>query len=428
MNYQIRTTRQARPTKSDSSKKTIYLRIFPMWDFKGKDFIISSRQTIDKNQWNNQKKLAKSMSIESQRFNTKLQKLEDQVSQLFDEYIKTNKTPDIKVFKQYIEYKLFGKGEGINNTLDASKLLLRYLEQHGHKLGLPRKKRFLFVQQRVDEFNQMRFKTIKVELKHINREWYNGFQNFLMNRFKYQTDTLTGYLKVLRSAVRDAYLDNYIERYPFEGCKLQKGEENMRYLTKYDLNKLINFRTNDARMQLVADCFVFATQTGLAFTDLKAVTKQMIFQEGNIPMIKKKRQKTDVECKIPLNPIALQIIQKYKTHQAIIGTDVLLPVIHLNDYNVLLKMIAIHCKINTKLSSHVARHTFATTVWMNHGDSSMETLQVILGHKDLRTTHRYGKVSGEKVAKVANKVFAQPCEDGGLHPDKLMSNAMMNAN
>ena len=103
---QIRIARQVRPTKNDKQLNMIYLRIFVRWDGKGKDFILSSRVSINKNQWNDTKKAPIGNSIESRRINNSIQKLENEVYSLFDEYNKTTKTPSVNNFKTYINKKL----------------------------------------------------------------------------------------------------------------------------------------------------------------------------------------------------------------------------------------------------------------------------------------------------------------------------------
>ena len=47
-----------------------------------------------------------------------------------------------------------------------------------------------------------------------------------------------------------------------------------------------------------------------------------------------------------------------------------------------LKEIADLCGIHKKLHTHLARHTFATTVTLNNG-IPMETVSKLLGHKKL---------------------------------------------
>lgn len=67
----------------------------------------------------------------------------------------------------------------------------------------------------------------------------------------------------------------------------------------------------------------------------------------------------------------------------------------LNEY---LKEIADVCGIQKRLTYHVARHTFATTVTLNNG-VPMETVSKMLGHKNLRMTQHYAKLLDQKVSE-----------------------------
>ena len=66
-------------------------------------------------------------------------------------------------------------------------------------------------------------------------------------------------------------------------------------------------------------------------------------------------------------------------------------------YNSYLKEVADLCGIKKKLTTHTARHTFATTVLILN-DVPMETAMELLGHTDLRTTQIYGKIVQKKVS------------------------------
>lgn len=67
-------------------------------------------------------------------------------------------------------------------------------------------------------------------------------------------------------------------------------------------------------------------------------------------------------------------------------------------YNACLKEIADLCGIKKKLTTHTARHTFATTVLLIN-DVPMETAKEPLGHTDIRTIQIYGKIVQKKISK-----------------------------
>ena len=56
----------------------------------------------------------------------------------------------------------------------------------------------------------------------------------------------------------------------------------------------------------------------------------------------------------------------------------------------LLKEIADLCSITKRLTTHVARHTAATVVFLAN-DVSMENVSKILGHSNIRMTQHYAK-------------------------------------
>lgn len=64
--------------------------------------------------------------------------------------------------------------------------------------------------------------------------------------------------------------------------------------------------------------------------------------------------------------------------------------------------------INKELTTHTARHTFATTVTLSNG-MPIETVSKLLGHSSIKTTQIYAKVVEKKVSedmKTLNKKWS----------------------
>ena len=57
--------------------------------------------------------------------------------------------------------------------------------------------------------------------------------------------------------------------------------------------------------------------------------------------------------------------------------------------------------INKNLTTHIARHTFATTVTLANG-VPIETVSRMLGHTSIKTTQIYAKVIEQKVSDDMN--------------------------
>jgi site-specific recombinase XerD len=81
-----------------------------------------------------------------------------------------------------------------------------------------------------------------------------------------------------------------------------------------------------------------------------------------------------------------------------IAKNKLLPVCSNQRMNGYLKEIADICGIKKPLTTHIARHTFATTVTLTKG-VPIETASKMLGHSDLKTTQIYSKVVDRKIAE-----------------------------
>ena len=69
--------------------------------------------------------------------------------------------------------------------------------------------------------------------------------------------------------------------------------------------------------------------------------------------------------------------------------------------NAYLKEIADVCGIHKNLTTHLARHTFATTVTLSKG-VSISTVSKMLGHRSLKTTQIYAKVLDSKIGYEMN--------------------------
>ena len=158
------------------------------------------------------------------------------------------------------------------------------------------------------------------------------------------------------------------------------------------------------RMELVRDAFLFQCYSGLAFIDLSELKAEHIVEdnEGNL-WIRKARQKTNIMCNVPLLDIPIQILEKYKGHPLCNKTGKLLPVLSNQKMNSYLKEIADLCAIKKNLSTHSARHSYATSVCLANG-VSIENVAKMLGHSNISMTKRYARVLDQSILNDMQKV------------------------
>jgi integrase len=184
------------------------------------------------------------------------------------------------------------------------------------------------------------------------------------------------------------------------GCKLWAGI----CISQAELDKLLTKRFSIPRLEKIRDVFVFCCFTGLAFIDVKEL-KPEDFTTGSdgTVWIRKKRQKTKNWSNIPLMPAAQKILDKYKGDAECEINGTLLPVPSNQKMNAYLKEISELCGLNMKLTTHVARHTFATTVTLSNG-ISMEAVSKMLGHSSLDMTKKYARILDKYIADEMAKI------------------------
>ena len=174
---------------------------------------------------------------------------------------------------------------------------------------------------------------------------------------------------------------------PYLSFKLKKGKsKDPVFLLESELDEIKKYKPTSERLARVKDLFIFQCFTGMAYTDVCSFSKGDIYEAEGKKVIRSSRNKTDESFITLLLPEAEAIAEKY-------GYD--LPKISNQKYNDYLKLLGAGAEIDKALTSHVARHTFATYL-LNKG-VPIETVSRALGHSTLGMTQHYAKLLGKKV-------------------------------
>lgn len=144
--------------------------------------------------------------------------------------------------------------------------------------------------------------------------------------------------------------------------------------------------------------FLFACFTGLAFADVSTLRPEHLEQDNNGDWwIRKgrvkleRRRKSSSIANVPLLPVPLAILKKYESHPICLKQGTCLPVVCNQKANSYLKEIADFCGIKKNLTTHAARHTFATTVTLAN-NVPLQEVSAMLGHASTRMTQHYARV------------------------------------
>lgn len=219
-----------------------------------------------------------------------------------------------------------------------------------------------------------------------------AFDDFIREDNKDRSQvTIHGIHKRIKPYVTEAYELGYIKENPYLKFQVSRGKSKDReFLNMTEIELIKDKRGLNDCLDRVRDLFLFGCFTGMAYSDIEKFNADRdIITDGDARFITGKRQKTDTTFYVMVLPQIEEILNKYNGR---------LPVISLTKYNLFLKALGVACGISKTLSSHIARHTFATTVTLAN-DVPLEVVGKMLGHTDIRTTQIYAKILNSSIAK-----------------------------
>jgi site-specific recombinase XerD len=369
----------------------IYLRI----TIDGKMADITAKRYIDPKKWDNKAHKALGNSIEAKTLNVYLKTLEQQV---YDCHYLMMKEEDI-VTSEGLKSKLLG-------TDITTRMLIPIFQDHNDKVEalvgqdfapgtLERYKTSL---KHTQEFLNWKYKTSDIDITKIDHAFIMDYDFWLRSVRKCANNTAVKYIKNFKKIIRLCMANGWLSKDPFLGYKAKLKVVERPYLTKEEIKTVYEKDFASDRLNQVRDIFLFSCYTGLAYIDVKKLSKSNINLgiDGH-KWIFTHRQKTDTSTRVPLLPLAQELILKYEDNPECVNLDILFPVLSNQKMNSYLKEIASVCGINKELTFHIARHTFATTVTLSNG-VPIESVSKMLGHTNIKTTQHYAKILDKKVS------------------------------
>ena len=252
---------------------------------------------------------------------------------------------------------------------------------------------------RLKEYIRSCYHCDDIMLAELDGQFIRDFDFWLKTDKHCQNNSALKHLKNLKKVVRIALANDWIKKDPFYGIHFKQEEVNVEFLSREELDVLMNKGFTIKRLEQVRDIFVFCCFTALAFVDVQQLSREHLIKDNNGTLwIRKARQKTNQMCNIPVLSIPQRILRKYEDNAECIKKGVLLPVISNQRMNAYLKEIVDLCSITKRLTTHVARHTAATVVFLAN-DVSMENVSKILGHSNIRMTQHYAKVLDSSIMR-----------------------------
>lgn len=379
--------------KRNAPKKNGLIPVMCRITVNGKVSQFSCKLDVEEKLWNVELGRMSGRSLVAQEANRMLDKIRVGINKAYQEICDR----DSYVTAEKVRNVFLGMGMN-HETLLA--VFRQHNEDYAKQVGKIKSQRsywkYCIVYKHLSEFIKQRYKVSDIALKELTPAFITDFELFLRTEKNHCNNTVWSYMMPFRSIIFMAINNGWLQRDPFYAYSITKEETKRGFLSKEEIRLLMDGTFNKKGYELIRDLFLFCTFTGLTFIDMKNLTKdnlQLSF-DGHL-WIKTNRQKTGVESNIRLLDIPLQIIKKY---EGIAKDDLLLPVPCYANCKYGLKAIAKKCGIDKNLTWHMSRHTYATTICLSN-DVPIETLSKMLGHRSIRTTQIYAKITGEKISR-----------------------------
>ena len=342
--------------------------------------------------WDSNLQLSKPPNEVNNQINTQLSLIKQEINQAFL-FLQVQKE-QFDVDDIYLKYK----GEDVKQAKTLIEIFTLHNKKMESLIGIEYTKstysKFVEAKQHIEDFLIYQNKKKNILLEDITLKFLQDFDYYLKTKKSFKQITINKSIQRVRKIIKLAIAEGFLFTDPFLLYKPKKVINNVTYLTTEELFELENHIFSQPILDQVRDMFVFCCYTGLPYQEMANLTKKNIVKKFDDKLwIDMYRQKTKKQFSVPLLPKAISIIGKYQDSKNI------LPIISNQKFNSYIKEIAEIIGIEKKLTHHIARKTFATTVLL-YNDVPMEIVSELLGHSKLSTTQdHYAKVVQKKVSQ-----------------------------
>lgn len=234
----------------------------------------------------------------------------------------------------------------------------------------------------------------------LTESFMNKYIDFMESE-NYSKSTIKMHIQVIKCyyGIASKLFGNKVPAGTFENLKTPRELTfKIKPFTDEDIRMIENYvARQDSPKMLVEtlDRFLFMAYTGCRISDFRSLSADNFKYENNVLWLTYTSIKTDTFVRVPLTYIfngrAEQLYNKY-----IKNLDYFFNVTNLS-YNTRLKTAAKKVGINKPISSHVARHTYATR--LINKDVPVTTIQKLIGHKCIEMTMMYAKINENTIIR-----------------------------
>ena len=284
--------------------------------------------------------------------------------------------------------------------------LIEDMEEH---VGIDIKRESLVLyrqtRMRLQQFIRAKHNASDLTFSQLTENFIKQFEQFVTGEVGLKQSTCYNMIVLIKKVCKLAYREGAADSLLFDNVHVDKGDSRLpKALDREALDKLkaLCFDGWEIDLETARDVFLFACYTGAAYCDLMALNPEhLIRDDEGVLWLKFNRQKTGVLCRVKLLPEVLRLMNRLSDERR----NTLLPHIDYLTYQSHLKVLRLRAGIALPITSHTARHTFATLITLEQG-VPIETVSKMLGHSTVRMTERYAKVTPQKLFEEFDRLIA----------------------
>lgn len=380
--------------KTRNTDASIYARI----TVNGQRTEISLKKKIDPKAWDDIKGRAKGKRHEIVKLNNHLERVRSIIADGYHNLVQQRKTITVDAVK-----RLF-MGE------ENESITLQYLMNYHNEVAVDRlapgtMKNYGTTQGYLSKLLKEKYYRNDILLCELNYKFLINFESFLIahepkdHQRPLSNNGIMKHIERFRKMVNMAIALEWLSKDPFASFKKHFDKVERQALTPKEMEHISKKEFKIERLRNVRDMFLFSCYTGLSYIDLAELQPDNVVKgiDGEA-WLKTSRTKTNTTVNVPLLPAAYELIELYSNHPTAVEKGTIFPVISNQRMNGYLKEIADICGVTKRLTFHIARHTFATTITLSNG-VPIESVSKMLGHTTIRTTQIYAKVIENKLSE-----------------------------
>src|SRR5690606_20388784 len=259
-----------------------------------------------------------------------------------------------------------------------------------------------------------------LKFQEINDDFFNDFTAYLIDEEENVNNTINGKVKRIQQLCREAIKFGYRVNPHFNDFSFPGERLPAIYLQWHEVEMLENLQDLTDEQKFIRDRFIFRCYTGMRFSDMEFLNRNMIRNNGGLQVLRFNMVKQGSSNDIFLPKKALELWERHgcvfnvpRFRHAQIENEIIkilmrrtgasreVQILKHRGSETIVEVKPIHKVIST----HMARRTFARAWYERGGD--LNKLREYLGHADLSTTLRYVGLEKDETNREAARLFGR---------------------